>query len=142
MGSIQSVEKFKYTGKAYNLSVTEAGKKDAMRVSLFDGLVHPDFIVYNNSGLAQPISEIKVNDIILYNDDNHWLVCDIFAVEVDEDFHKITLDDGRVIKCSSQYRFTVTSPKKLEAKYLSAKDVITDASLSLLGKKIRSTLRS
>lgn len=138
MGTIKQISKFPYSGPAYNILVTGAENGNrGIKQNFFDGLVHPDYIVYNNDGRIQRVADLTAESHILNRDGTLWCVESLLTYTVNEDFQQIEFTDGRTLKCSQQHKLMVTSPKKISASELDGGDIIADVSLASVKKKAK-----
>jgi hypothetical protein len=135
MGTIKSIERFPYEGKAYNLVVTSFGDLSGPKQTLYQGVVHPDYPMYKNTGMVCKISELQLHDVVVERDKTFWRVEMINEYLVNEDFQQITLSDGRVLKCSLAHKLRVISPKKCPASMLEAGDELADVDINCMTKK-------
>lgn len=137
MGIVKALTKFAYKGKAYNVLVSSVNESVAWKRNLFDGMVAPDYPVYNNGGFVQPVSELAAGTIVLDRHNVLWKVESLLEYDVDEDFQQVEFTDGRVVKCSLKHKFPVISPKKVCASDLAAGDSVADTSIGHIGKYVR-----
>lgn len=142
MGIVKSTSNFSYKGIAYNILVSEAGVKNSSHVLFFDGLVHPDYIVYNNNGYTQKVFELKKGDVLIDREGKCWNVENLNEVEVDEEFRCLELTDGRTIKCSLKHRLPIQNPKKIPSSLISLNDIIAEVPITGISHNIRQTTRS
>lgn len=140
MGTVKGFSVFRHKGKAFNILVKDTNDYNIMK-NFFDGIVHPDYPVYNNDSGVVKISDVSRMDIVIDRDNSTWIVEDLLEYEVDEDFYDIELTDGRHLKCSQKHRILITSPKKIVASEIRFGDIIADVSIGSVGKYVRPTPR-
>jgi len=110
---------------------------------LYQGVVHPEYPVYKNTGTVCKMSEVQLHDVIVERDNTFWRIEMINEYAVNEDFQKITFDDGRMLKCSLVHKLMVTSPKKCPASMLEVGDELADVDINGMTKKrvVKKTLK-